>query len=89
MDESSMIQNLYGIRVQLVDESFVRIYKKKQFRFPKSKKKRIRKKWSKRLENFHTVIVPGERAMKVGEILYVGPKTYEAMKKLYGSPQRK
>lgn len=77
-----MIQNLYGIRVQLVDESFVRIYKKKQFRFPKSKKKRIRKKWSKRPENFHTVQVLGERVTKVGDTLFVGPKTLEALKNL-------
>ena len=52
----------------------------KQFRFPKSKKFRIRKKWAKRLCNYR--IMKTEVAIKHGNKVYVSPETYERIKKL-------
>jgi hypothetical protein len=54
----------------------------KQFRFPKSKKKRIRKKWSKRgvnfkMKEFHKVIM-----MKFENKMFVSQKTYDKLNKI-------
>jgi hypothetical protein len=40
-----------------------------QFRFPKSRKKRIRAKWAKRTENFR----PSRRALQLGDKLICHP----------------
>lgn len=58
----------------LVSTSLIEFY---QFRFPKSKKKRIRKKWSKRKENYREKL----KAVKLGDILYVSPSFLEVLKK--------
>lgn len=53
-----------------------------QYRFPKSKKVRIRKKWSKRISNFrmqefHKVII-----LKSENKMFVSQKTYDQLKQL-------
>ena len=58
----------------LVSTSLIEFY---QFRFPKSKKKRIRKKWSKRKENYREKL----KAVKLGDTLYVSPSYFEVLKK--------
>jgi len=50
-----------------------------QCRFPKSKKKRIRKKWSKRPSNYRIKEV--HRMIQVGNNLYVSSNIYEQLKK--------
>lgn len=45
-------------------------YITEQFRFPRTKKRRIRNKWSKRPENWR----PSRRAYLTGDTLYVHPK---------------
>lgn len=47
----------------------------KQFRFPKSKKYRIRNKWSKRKSNFKIELV--HRIIKADNILFVSNKIYK------------
>jgi len=48
-----------------------------QFRFPKSKKKRIRNKWSKRMDNFKMQQV--DRVLSYGRNIYVSQKMYDAI----------
>lgn len=50
---------------------------RKQFRFPKSKKKRIRAKWSKREENYKYI----PKIYRVGNTIYCHPYYYEKLKK--------
>jgi hypothetical protein len=49
-----------------------------QFRFPKSKKKRIREKWVKRKENFKRKET--ERFLKFEDKIIVSSKAYEILK---------
>ena len=51
---------------------------KKQYRFPKSKKKRIRKKWKNRGENYR--MEETHTAFKVGNTLVVSSKIYSKLK---------
>jgi hypothetical protein len=46
-----------GVRVMVVPEEAVAVKKNRQFRFPKTKKKRILKKWAKRKENWRMEVV--------------------------------
>jgi hypothetical protein len=50
-------------------------YESKQFRFPKSKKVRIRNKWKKRRENYRVEKV--HRAIKINDTMFVSSKIYE------------
>lgn len=50
-----------------------------QYRFPRSKKKRIRKKWRKRRENFRPKT--SYRAIMMGNTVYVHSKIIDAWKK--------
>jgi hypothetical protein len=45
----------------------------KQFRFPKSKKARIRKKWRRKSENFKTVET--HKVLIHGDVIYMSTKT--------------
>ena len=49
-----------------------------QYRFPKSKKKRIRRKWFKRPGNWK--IVEKEMAVKIEGKIYVSPKMFQKLK---------
>lgn len=50
----------------------------KQFRFPKSKKSRIRKKWRKKNSNFKMVEV--HRVIRIFDRMIVSSKIYEKLK---------
>jgi hypothetical protein len=49
-----------------------------QFRFPRSKKKRIRKKWSKNTNNYKSE--PDPNCYKIGNIIYCHPWVARIMK---------
>lgn len=51
----------------------------KQVRFPRSKKKRIRKKWAKNRMNFVYRFV-GSKIFRSGDSWLVSPRTYNALK---------
>jgi hypothetical protein len=51
----------------------------KQFRFPKSKRLRIRKKWSKNRKNFRLTDV--HKCIKFGNTLIVSSKTFDKIKR--------
>lgn len=53
---------------------------RRQVRFPRSKKRRIREKWRKREVNWKTTIVP--RAVRVGKRLFVHPLIWEQLQRL-------
>lgn len=71
-----MIENIYGLRV--ICSPYV--LTKGQFRFPRTKKKRIMKKWGKKESNFKDI--PG--MLKMGSTLLVHPMIYDRIKKLEG-----
>ena len=50
-----------------------------QFRFPRSKKRRIRRKWAKRPENYKTV--PWDKAWLIGGTVYMHPIMVEKLKR--------
>ncbi len=54
----------------------------KQYRFPKSKKKRIRKKWSKRNVNFRMQEVHKVIMFKAENKMYVSQKTFDKLEEL-------
>lgn len=66
------------MKIQVVEDIHLK-KEKYQFRFPKSKKKRIRKKWSKRESNFRYK----EFYLKIGNTLFVSKKMYDKIKKNY------
>lgn len=51
-----------------------------QIRFPKSKKKRIRRKWSKRTENWETRYDRSIKGYILGDKMIVGPETFKRIK---------
>lgn len=57
----------------------------KQFRFPRSRKKRIRNKWSMRKCNFRMEDVYYMR--RIGNTLYVSRKHMDAIRSFYIKPQ--
>lgn len=54
--------------------------KRIQFKFPKSKKRRIREKWMKRNENYKTIET--ERFIKFDNTIIVSTNSYNKLKKL-------
>ena len=50
----------------------------KQYRFQRSKKARIRKKWAKKSDNFKSETV--HKAIKVGDSVYVSSEVFEKLK---------
>lgn len=65
----SLATSLYGMQV-IVSETI-----KEQFRFPRTKKRRIRNKWSKREENWR----PSSKALIMHKVMYVHPKFYDQL----------
>lgn len=51
-----------------------------QIRFPKSKKKRIRKKWAKRSENWDLRYDKNQKGYILGNKMIVGPETFKRIK---------
>jgi len=51
----------------------------RQIRFPRSKKKRIRRKWAKQSRNWETKTVPKNEAYIVGGVLYAHPAVLQKM----------
>ena len=66
--------NYNGIPIQIVPEEY--LMASAQFKFPRSKKVRIRKKWKKNKDNFrlspHAIMVSGK--------MMVSQRMYEALK---------
>lgn len=58
-----MIESYYGLHLCISDTVV------EQFRFPRTKKRRIRNKWSKRPINFR----PSRKALQMGNSLYMHP----------------
>lgn len=58
--------------------------KRWQFRFPHSKKKRIRAKWSKRNENWKSL--PDPQFYQIGDTLVGHPQTFEALRQVVEKP---
>ncbi|MBY0525582.1 MAG: hypothetical protein K2R98_19410 [Gemmataceae bacterium] len=66
-----------GIPVYYVESMADRV----QVRFPRSKKRRIRRKWAKQAKNFR--LVPRPDIIRVGNGLYAHPETWREFCKLY------
>lgn len=74
------IPDLHGIQVHL--NQHVEKQEWKQVRFPRSKRRRIRNKWSKRSENFG--YVPGPPAyLMAGKYMFVGPVMLKLLKRKF------
>jgi len=56
---------------------------KVQYRFPRSKRKRMRKKWSKQEKNFH--YVPSNSVWTIGGMIYVHPQVLNRMRSMEGA----
>ena len=52
---------------------------RKQVRFPRTKKRRIRKKWAKRPENYRTI--PWDKVYRMGDAIYAHPAMIEKLKR--------
>lgn len=57
----------------------------KQFRFPRSKKRRIRKKWSQRISNYRTTYEP--RVMQMDNRLLIDNISLEKLKRQLASQE--
>jgi hypothetical protein len=69
LEAISGMKTLYGIN--LIVSPSLAITDRVQFRFPRSKKARIRKKWSKRQENFKSV--HRDQCFKMGNTIVCSP----------------
>jgi len=69
-----------GIPVTVVDNAATVITKREQYRFPHCKKRRIRKKWAKRDENWR-YLPPEYRSYQTPNGLVMPRKLYEELKK--------
>ena len=67
--------DLYGLRI--VTDSMMS--KRIQFRFPRSKKRRMRKKWTKNQKNWKTI--PLDTIYRMGDTLIMHPMMTERLKK--------
>ena len=56
---------------------------KVQFRFPRSKKKRMRKKWARQEKNYH--FVPSNSIWTIGGSIYVHPQVLNRMRSMEGA----
>lgn len=74
-----MITYYKGIKVVINDLSCIS-EELKQFRFPKSKRIRIRNKWKKRKQNYRFEKV--HRIIKVGDTMFVSSKIFNEMLKI-------
>jgi hypothetical protein len=58
-------------------------FERYQFRFPRSKGRRIRKKWSRDSRNFREKLV-GPESVMISGVLYCTPHFYENLKEITG-----
>ena len=65
----------YGLRI-VVDSSMA---DRVQFRYPRSKRRRIRNKWAKRPQNWKTV--PWDRVYQMGDVLMMHPAMAEKLRR--------
>jgi len=72
-----MIESIYGLKV-FVDDRICVKYERKQVRFPRSRKARIRKKWSKQRKNFAEKVV--HVAYRQGRNLFVSTEICKSLK---------
>lgn len=56
------------------------LQKQVQFRFPRSKKKRIKRKWQKDKRNFR---IESNQAIIAGDKIFVSPEVYQAIRDKY------
>lgn len=63
---------LCGLRI--VTNIYMRDVEWKQMRFPRSKKKRIRKKWSKNKNNFRMIVTPWNTYFRLGDTIVMHPQ---------------
>lgn len=68
---------MYG-KLVVIDDRACITREWKQYKFPKSKKRRIRKKWEKRSANFKTVNV--HRVVNTNDKLFVSSLVFEKLK---------
>jgi hypothetical protein len=80
-----MISPLYGLQINIIDDSML-AGEHKQFRFPRSKKQRIRKKWRRCQTNFR--FIPNNTVYQIGNILYCSRYMAESLKKELGTQQQ-
>jgi hypothetical protein len=73
-----MIESIYGLKVFIDDRICVKV-ERKQVRFPRSSKVRIRKKWAKQRKNFTEKVV--HVTYRLGRKLFVSTETYKSLKK--------
>ena len=74
-----------GIRF-VVDVNIVEI-KRQQVRFPRSRKRRIRKKWASKNCNWIVERIPA--CYQMGNVLYVHPRLYESVKAYFKTEYKK
>ncbi len=67
---------------ELIESNYLDVdYKPIQYKFPKSKKKRIRAKWAKRSCNYRIMKI--DRVIRIGNKLIVSSKVYKQMEEYY------
>ena len=67
----SPYESMTGVEIVVSEQLGRRLI---QVRFPRSKKRRIRKKWARRRENWAWVYIP--RIWRVGDTIYMDPQSY-------------
>jgi hypothetical protein len=72
-----MIDSIYGLKVFVDDRICVKV-ERKQVRFPRSNKVRIRKKWTKQRKNFVERVA--HVAYRQGRNLFVSTEIYKSLK---------
>jgi hypothetical protein len=72
-----MIESMYGLKVFIDDRLCVKV-ERKQVRFPRSNKARIRKKWAKQRKNFVEKVA--HVAYRQGRNLFVSTEIYKSLK---------
>ena len=74
-ERAAMIPSLYGFEVRQCPWMTVR----KQVRFPRSKKRRMRKKWAKQRRNYATV--PSTEIIQMMGVFHMHPETWQKLKR--------
>jgi hypothetical protein len=73
------IDNMYGYPININDDVIRSFNAPRQFKFPRSKKKRIRNKWENNPLNFRKK-QPEVYAIRVGDRFYVSSEVYKQLK---------
>jgi len=81
-----MNELIYGLKVFIDDRICVKV-ERKQVRFPRSKKVRIRKKWAKQRKNFTEKAA--HVAYRQGRNLFVSTEIYKSLKNKLGDEMKK